>query len=211
MFSQNTEYSHTPDWDSRRFYPCEIFLFHTPVPALGKDKNRTAAHCLHVDLWLHYAKMTSSCHISAYLGLFSSVFFQYKWGIKWWARKRNHYSSEDEIEKSVPRDHRMSSLGKPRDANRWSSGRIFLSHPHTHDRFLYSFTQAQLLLLGHRQTVIKNRCHRMHRLIRVFTACLQNVLSKFTGKWQIPPSNPSNGNGLVWLIRVGIPFGFKMG
>ena len=28
------------------------------------------------------------------------------------------------------------SLSKPRDANQWSSGRIFLSHPHTHDRFL---------------------------------------------------------------------------
>ena len=31
-------------------------------------------------------------------------------------------------EKSVPRDHRLSSLGKPRDAKRRSSGRIFLSH-----------------------------------------------------------------------------------
>ena len=34
------------------------------------------------------------------------------------ARKRIHHSCEDEIEKSVPRDHRLSSLGKPRDANR---------------------------------------------------------------------------------------------
>ena len=31
--------------------------------------------------------------------------------------------------KSVPRDHRLSSLGKPRNGNRRSSGRIFLSHP----------------------------------------------------------------------------------
>ena len=29
-------------------------------------------------------------------------------------------------------------LGKPRDAKRWSSRQIFLSYPHTHDRFLYS-------------------------------------------------------------------------
>ena len=72
-------------------------------------------------------------------GLFK--FFQYKWGIKWWARKRIHYSCEVGIEKSVPRDHRLSSLGKPRDANRWSSGRIFLSHPHTHDRFLYTMLE----------------------------------------------------------------------
>ena len=55
---------------------------------------------------------------------------------QWWARKRIHYSCEGRIEKSVPRDHRLSSLGKPRDAKRWSSGRIFLSFPHTHDRFL---------------------------------------------------------------------------
>ena len=31
----------------------------------------------------------------------------------------------------------MSSHGKPRDAKRRSSVRIFLSYPHTHDRFLY--------------------------------------------------------------------------
>ena len=41
------------------------------------------------------------------------------------------------VEKSVPRDHRMSSLGKPRDAKQRSSGQIFLSYPHSHDRFLY--------------------------------------------------------------------------
>ena len=42
------------------------------------------------------------------------------------------------IEKSVPRNHGLSSLGKPRDAKRRSSARIFLSYPHTHDRFLLS-------------------------------------------------------------------------
>ena len=41
------------------------------------------------------------------------------------------------------------SLGKPRDAKRRSSGRIFLSYPHTHDRFLYSVAVALLLLLIH--------------------------------------------------------------
>ena len=39
---------------------------------------------------------------------------------------------------SVPRDHRLSSLGKPRDAKRRSLGWIFLSYPHTHDIFLPS-------------------------------------------------------------------------
>ena len=38
-----------------------------------------------------------------------------------------HYTCEDRIEKSVPRDQRLSSLGKPLDAKRRSSGRIFLS------------------------------------------------------------------------------------
>ena len=33
-----TEDSRTPDRDFRCFYPCEIFLSHTPIPALGKDK-----------------------------------------------------------------------------------------------------------------------------------------------------------------------------
>ena len=35
------------------------------------------------------------------------------------------YSDEGRIEKSVPRDHRLTLLGKPRDAERRSSGRIF--------------------------------------------------------------------------------------
>ena len=30
----------TSDRDFRCFYLCEIFLSHTPVPALGKDKNK---------------------------------------------------------------------------------------------------------------------------------------------------------------------------
>ena len=31
--------------------------------------------------------------------------------------KRIHYSCRESIEKSVPRDHCLSSLGKPRDVN----------------------------------------------------------------------------------------------
>ena len=30
----------------------------------------------------------------------------------------------------------LTTLGKSRDASQWSSGRIFLSTPHTHDRSL---------------------------------------------------------------------------
>ena len=50
-----------------------------------------------------------------------------------------HYSCEGRIEKSVPWDHRLSSLGEPRGAKRRSSGQIFLFYPYTHDRFLYIF------------------------------------------------------------------------
>ena len=46
-----------------------------------------------------------------------------------------NYLREGMIEKSDPWDHRLSSLGKPRDAQRSSSLQIFLSYPHTHDGF----------------------------------------------------------------------------
>ena len=36
-----------------------------------------------------------------------------------------------------PLNHCLQLLGKPRDAKRWTSGRAFLSHPHTHNIFLY--------------------------------------------------------------------------
>ena len=63
---------------------------------------------------------------------------------QWWARKIIHYLCEGRIEKSVPWDHRLSSLGKPRDAKRRSSGRIFLSYPHIHDRLLYFASRSIL-------------------------------------------------------------------
>ena len=40
-------FSRTPDRDFRCFNPCGVFLSHTPVPALGKDKNRTGARRPH--------------------------------------------------------------------------------------------------------------------------------------------------------------------
>ena len=43
----------------------------------------------------------------------------------------------DEIEKSATWDYCLLSLGKYSDA-KGSSGQIFLSHPHTHDSFIYS-------------------------------------------------------------------------
>ena len=68
-------FSRTPDRDFRCFYPCEMFLTHTSVPALGKDKKGTAAHWLHVDPWRRCnVKMTSPCRISVYSGFSGSLF-----------------------------------------------------------------------------------------------------------------------------------------
>ena len=62
-------------------------------------------------------------------------------------KKKLHYTYEGKIEKSVPRDYSLSSVGKPRDAKRRSTGRIFLSYmyPHTHDGFLCSIPESQEL------------------------------------------------------------------
>ena len=75
--------------------------------------------------WRHvYAKVTSPCEIASQRiqGLLEAYFKIEK---QWWARKRIHYTCEGRIEKSVPRDHQFSTLGKPRDAKPWSLGRNF--------------------------------------------------------------------------------------
>ena len=78
--------------------------------------------------WCHHVKL----HLSIVRDFWKLIFKKKQW----WARKRIHYSCERRIEKSVPCDDPLSSLSKPRDANRWSLGWNFLSHPHTYDGFL---------------------------------------------------------------------------
>ena len=90
----------------------EKFLSRTHIPALGKDKNWTATRWPHVYRDV-IVEMTSPCRIWVYSGFFWKsfpCFFQYEWGIKWWARKRIHYSCEGGIEKYVLRAHWLSSL-----------------------------------------------------------------------------------------------------
>ena len=41
--------------------------------------------------------------------------------------------------KSVPRDHSLSLLGKPRDEKRKTIATDFSIPPHTHDRFSYTY------------------------------------------------------------------------
>ena len=53
------------------------------------------------------------------------------------SKKKNSLVVGGREEKSVSRDHLLSSLGKPCDAKQRSSGWIFLSHSYTHERFLY--------------------------------------------------------------------------
>ena len=48
---------------------------------------------------------------------FLGAFFKYKMPYSMVCKKK-HYLCVAGIEKYVPRDHRLSSLGKPRDANR---------------------------------------------------------------------------------------------
>ena len=84
----------------------------------------------------HHVKLHRSLRVQGLLQLILKLKKQ------WWSEKRIHFSCEGRIEKSVPRNHRLSSLGKPRDAKRRSSGLIFLSYPHTHDRFLLSVRGA---------------------------------------------------------------------
>ena len=95
------------------------------------------------------------------------------------SKKIFHYSCEGRIEKSVPRDHRLSSLGKPHDAKRRSSGWIVLSYPHTHDRFLYYDThghhQEKTCLWGQ---VYVNSLHTVYRGSYMSAHVLLNLLNK---------------------------------
>ena len=81
-----------------------------------------------------YVKITSPCHILAYSGFSGSLFHVFSLLNEVFSGEqekesiirvnplmgvdmiRIHHECEDGIEKSVPPDHRLSSLGKPCDA-----------------------------------------------------------------------------------------------
>ena len=117
-------HSRTPDRDFRCYY-----ILHTRT---RKYKNQTAARRLHagrasirnVIVMLKLRHHVVSQRIQDFLVIFF-VFLQHKMRYLKMSKKKNPYSCEDEIETSVPRDHRLSVFGKPRDANRGYSGRIF--------------------------------------------------------------------------------------
>ena len=106
-------------WDRKSY------LTHAILPRLSREgyihwlywNSRTLSSCDVIVMfkWRH--------HVKLHLGLFRDFWkLIFKLNKQWWARKRIHYSCEGKIEKSVPRDHLLSSLGKPRDAKRRSSG-----------------------------------------------------------------------------------------
>ena len=58
-------------------------------------------------------------------------------------------------------------------------------------------------VLGHRQIVqIQIRRLRTRHMIRVYTASIQEFLSKIRLKWKSTPDTPKLGNGLIQLIRI---------
>ena len=92
------------------------------------------------------------------------------------------------IEKSLRRDHRLSSLCKPHDAKWLSSGRIFLSYPHTHDIFLI----YTIPILGHNFSFSFYFNTILARSVYRFNLCLHFVII-----WALMRQNLSSGIGPV--------------
>ena len=129
--SQKTNYSCTPDNNIADIlsWGRGSYLTHVVLPVTwGLYVGCIGAHA-HVTSLL--CQSEASCDIASqrFQGL-QGAYFKIK--SQWWVRKRIHYLCEGRIETFGPQDHRLSLLSKPHDANRWSSERIFLSHPHTY-------------------------------------------------------------------------------
>ena len=142
-----TIFSCTPDNDIWYFtlgkkilsYPC--YLNQAVTWGLYNGCIGTHAHGSQVTLLLCESDIIISCRISTFRNFLVNLgaFFNYANAVFNGEQEKESTIHVGKIEKSVPQDHHLSSLRKPRDAKRWSSGQIFLSHPHTHDRFLHSF------------------------------------------------------------------------
>ena len=140
-----------------------------------------------------------------------SSFVQYKWDIKWWVRKRIHYSSEGGIEKSVPRNHRLSSLRKACDANRWSPI-IMDSYSHRlPSQFRRKRTSAWCFTVPQRTEMMRKRDYQ-GRLLSVFwKAIATNPYKEFAPKtpmrWRIVTHRKNPSNVLKKYAKAGnMPF-----
>ena len=133
------------------FYVCEqLMLWRVCTPEqYDKYKNVTSTMIIYVHWskqerrWppinLSYARRKPSVRYNEidWTGHFHFVSYSYRLGLPCYLNENklkmcgiSNFSGAGRIEKSVPRDHRLSSLGKPRDAKRRSSGRESLYHLH---------------------------------------------------------------------------------
>ena len=81
---------------------------------------------------------------------------------------------EDGIEESVPHDHRLSSLGKQRDANRWSLGRN-----------LYHNLTLKILRESPQQFKDRIMPWMYGRALRIVQLPKSSILFARTGVWKI--------------------------
>ena len=58
------------------------------------------------------------CYVTAFSETSGNIFFYFSKMLYLMVSKKIHYLCEDDLEKSVPRYHRLSSLCKPHDANK---------------------------------------------------------------------------------------------
>ena len=117
-----------------------FYLSHMPIPTRGKDKKRTATRRPFVDQW-HDCNVIWSHHVisQGFLAAFF-MFSQYKIRYLVVSKKNNPLFVWGWDRKICPS---WSLFGITRQASWCQSvmlGTVFLSHPHTHDGFLYSKT-----------------------------------------------------------------------
>ena len=64
---------------------------------------------------------------------------------------------------------RLSSLGKPRNAKRRFLGRIFLSYPHTHGRFIQCVTPSEFDIYIRESKIFNLTSYKDRSLIKLIS------------------------------------------
>ena len=111
-------------------------ISHTHTSPWEWQKTNSRTSICNIIVMLKLCHHVTSQPIQGFLEVFF-MFFQYKMQYLVVNKKKNplfEWGWDRKIHPSRP----LSSLSKPYDANRWSVRWIFLSYPHTHDRFIHS-------------------------------------------------------------------------
>ena len=119
-----------------------LFFTHLTYPYQPVGKIKMNSHTLVSRRFLTSLNCLNNItisHLSVFRIQVSFMFFQYKKRYLVVSKKNNPFLVWGWLRKIRPEVHRLLSLGKHRDVNRWSTGQMFVSHPHTHDGFLYYF------------------------------------------------------------------------